>query len=150
MHSNLVEIKLVENGIKPKRTTDGACAYDVYARRVEFLSDTEAKIYLGFKIDTSKLSSVTNMDWGSLLMPRSGWGTKHKFKLDNTVGLIDTDYRGEVIAFASWNTKPEDLDAGARVAQLAITPFYTGDLVIVPELSSSSRGESGFGSTGHG
>ena len=83
-----------------------------------------------------------------LVFPRSGLGSKG-LRLKNTVGVIDSDYRGELMGFIE-NTgdKEIELEAGSRIAQLVVVPCLFGDIQFVNELRSTDRGEKGFGSTG--
>jgi len=65
----------------------------------------------------------------------------------NTIGLIDMDYRGEVILKIKWDKKPTELCRGARVGQMVLVPCLTDELNIVEQLPMTHRGEGGFGST---
>lgn len=88
--------------------------------------------------------------WVGLLLPRSGLGTKFKIRLDNTVGVIDSDYIGWIQAFIT-NTGHETAFLGDydRVCQLVIVPHYEfKGFNIVKELPDTERGSSGFGSSG--
>lgn len=84
-----------------------------------------------------------------LVFPRSGPATKFGITLSNSVGVIDSGYRGEIGA-SLINTSDETvtLDAGTRVCQLVVMPYVPCDLVPVDELSETERGADGFGSTG--
>lgn len=84
-----------------------------------------------------------------LVFPRSGLATKFGITLSNSVGVIDSGYRGEIGA-SLINTSDETttLDAGTRVCQLVVMPYVPCELVAVNELSESERGANGFGSTG--
>lgn len=84
-----------------------------------------------------------------LVFPRSGLATKFGITLSNSVGVIDSGYRGEIGA-SLINTSDETitLDAGTRVCQLVVMPFVPCELVPVEELSETERGTAGFGSTG--
>lgn len=84
-----------------------------------------------------------------LVFPRSGLATKHGITLSNSVGVIDSGYRGEIGA-SLINTSNETitLDAGTRVCQLVVMPYVPCVLMSVEELSESERGADGFGSTG--
>lgn len=87
-----------------------------------------------------------------LVVPRSSTGSKQGFKLRNTVGIIDADYRGEIFLAVEPGALKQDAKAflGQRVAQLIIQPYYRADLIRVgPEgLGATARGDGGFGSTG--
>ena len=84
-----------------------------------------------------------------LVFPRSGLATKFGITLSNSVGVIDSGYRGEIGA-SLINTSDETttLDDGTRVCQLVVMPYVPCELVAVDELSESERGANGFGSTG--
>lgn len=84
-----------------------------------------------------------------LVFPRSGLAAKHGVTLSNSVGVIDSGYRGEIAA-ALVNTGDEavTLPAGTRVCQLVVMPYVPCELVPVDELSGTERGTDGFGSTG--
>lgn len=84
-----------------------------------------------------------------LVFPRSGLASKFGITLSNSVGVIDSGYRGEIGA-SLVNTSGETaaLDAGTRVCQLVVIPYVPCELVAVDELSATERGACGFGSTG--
>lgn len=84
----------------------------------------------------------------ALLLPRSGAGAKHGLALNNTVGVIDADYRGEWKAcLRVKNTLPLSWEAGERLLQFVIVPVTTPELQVVESLETTERGEGGFGST---
>jgi dUTP pyrophosphatase len=84
-----------------------------------------------------------------LIFARSGLATKRGLAPANKVGVIDADYRGEVmVALHNHSEIPAEVAAGERVAQLAIVPFLKAEFEVVDELSDTVRGEGGFGSTG--
>jgi len=151
MSQDQIFIELVEDGQCPKRMSTDASAYDVFAREIEMLSPNSAKIKLGFKIDTRTIiNGDKDVGMAAILMPRSGWGAKHSFRMLNTIGLIDMDYRGEVMMFCEWDTPPQDLLAGASVGQLMIAPVMIIPLTVIDTLSTTERGDGGFGSTSDG
>ena len=82
-------------------------------------------------------------------MPRSGLGHKHGIVLGNLVGLIDSDYQGQLLV-SCWNRSKEPflLNPMERLAQLVIVPVVQADFHVVDEFTESERGEGGFGSTG--
>ena len=85
----------------------------------------------------------------AFLYARSGLGVKHGICLSNGVGVIDSDYRGEVCAgLCNVSDKPYVIEPNERVAQMVIAPVFTPDIVEVDELSDTKRGAGGFGSTG--
>jgi dUTP pyrophosphatase len=88
--------------------------------------------------------------YAAIVLPRSGLGAKHGIVLGNLVGLIDSDYQGQVMVSvwnrgkASFTIQPLD-----RIAQLVIVPVMQVELEVVEEFAESRRGSGGFGSTGH-
>ena len=83
------------------------------------------------------------------IYPRSGLGFKYRFQLDNSVGVIDSDYRGEImVALYNQGTVSQTVLPGERVAQLVLTPYVSADFVESETLSDTVRGQGGFGSTG--
>jgi len=87
----------------------------------------------------------------ALVLPRSGLGHKHGIVLGNLVGLIDSDYQGQVMV-SLWNRSahPFTLEPMERIAQLVVVPVLQVGLNIVEEFAASERGAGGFGSTGSG
>ena len=84
-----------------------------------------------------------------LVYARSGMATKRGLAPANKVGVIDCDYRGEVmVALHNHSNEEQTVARGERIAQLVITPYVTANFEEVDELSSTERGEGGFGSTG--
>lgn len=83
------------------------------------------------------------------ILPRSGLGHKHGIVLGNLVGLIDSDYQGELMV-SCWNRGNTSfvIEAGERIAQLVLLPVIQADFNIVDEFEVSDRGTGGFGSTG--
>ena len=80
---------------------------------------------------------------------RSGMASKRGLAPANKVGVIDSDYRGEVmVALHNHGTEPQTIEHGDRVAQMVFLPYYAADFVLCDELSETVRGEGGFGSTG--
>lgn len=84
-----------------------------------------------------------------LVFPRSGLASKHGITLSNSVGVIDSGYRGEIGAtLLNQSDETTTLDAGTRVCQLIVMPFVPCELVPCEELTETERGAAGFGSTG--
>ncbi len=83
------------------------------------------------------------------ILPRSGLGHKHGIVLGNLVGLIDSDYQGEILV-SCWNrgTAPFDIEPGLRLAQLVIVPVVQVEFDVVEGFATSQRGAGGFGHTG--
>ena len=87
--------------------------------------------------------------YAALILPRSGLGHKHGIVLGNLVGLIDSDYQGE-LKISAWNRSdtPFVLQPMERLAQLVIVPVVQAQFQVVPDFPPSERGEGGYGSTG--
>ncbi|MFD1007899.1 dUTP diphosphatase [Oceanisphaera ostreae] len=83
------------------------------------------------------------------ILPRSGLGHKHGIVLGNLVGLIDSDYQGQLMV-SCWNrgSTPFTIEPGERIAQLVILPVVQAQFTLVNEFNHSERGEGGFGSSG--
>jgi dUTP pyrophosphatase len=89
--------------------------------------------------------------YAALILPRSGLGHKHGIVLGNLVGLIDSDYQGE-LKISAWNRSntPFVLQPMERLAQLVIVPVMQAQFNVVDSFEASARGEGGYGSTGRG
>ena len=85
----------------------------------------------------------------AVLLPRSGLGHKHGIVLGNLVGLIDSDYQGQVMV-SCWNRgqAPFTVEPGERIAQMVVVPVVQVELAVVEEFAASDRGTGGFGSSG--
>ena len=92
---------------------------------------------------------IDNPDYAAFILPRSGLGHKHGIVLGNLVGLIDSDYQGEIMV-SLWTRSDEKftVEPGARIAQMVFLPVMNPNFSIVKEFSSSERGDKGFGSSG--
>lgn len=138
--------KLHENFKMPVRSTTGSGAYDLYmpvAGHIHKNTSNPVKVPLGF-------SSEIPHDHVGLILPRSGLGVKNGLELFNTCGVIDSDYRGEWFAFLSCkNNFSLTWEEGDRVLQLLILKLPDVELREIKEISDSSRGSGGFGSTGN-
>ena len=86
----------------------------------------------------------------ALILPRSGLGHKHGIVLGNLVGLIDSDYQGQLLV-SCWNrsAQPFTVSPGERIAQLVVVPVVQVQLQIVEDFAASARGAGGFGHSGH-
>ncbi len=92
---------------------------------------------------------LSDPGYAALILPRSGLGHKHGIVLGNLVGLIDSDYQGQLMVSA-WNRSPVSftIDPMERIAQLVIVPVVQASFNLVNHFPASQRGESGYGSTG--
>jgi len=126
----------------PTKGTPKSAGYDLYALENVFVPGGSTAI-----INTGVCVEIPDEHFG-LLCPRSSTGRKG-FSLINTIGIIDSDYRGEIILHMK-NNNPigSTINRGDRVAQLLIVPYISPKINIVDELSETVRGSGGFGSTG--
>ena len=100
-------------------------------------------------IPTGLAIHMEDRDLAAVLLPRSGLGHKHGIVLGNLVGLIDSDYQGQVYV-SCWNRSKEafTIRPGERIAQMVFVPVVRAEFEIVEEFTPSARGEGGFGSSG--
>ena len=100
-------------------------------------------------IPTGLSIALPSPDFVALLYARSGLAIKHGLSPANCVGVIDSDYRGEVVvALRNYGREPYTVEPGERVAQMVITPVVQANVTVVAELDDTARGAGGFGSTG--
>lgn len=100
-------------------------------------------------INTGLSIFISNPGLAAYILPRSGLGHNHGIVLGNLVGLIDSDYQGELM-ISCWNRSDDQfkINVGDRIAQLVIVPVVRAQLKIVNDFVASERGEGGFGSSG--
>ena len=100
-------------------------------------------------IPTGLAIYIEDPGYAAMILPRSGLGHKHGIVLGNLVGLIDSDYQGELMVSA-WNRGNETftIEPGERIAQLIIVPVHQVAFDIVEEFTVTERGDGGFGSSG--
>lgn len=137
--------KVTEDARMPIKGSEHAAAYDVYAHSITSTENGKVKVGLGFKTEIPK-------GYKGILVPRSNL-TKFRWVLNNSYGVIDSDYRGEWMAIFTLIDNNDVNDTfpyavGDRVAQLYFEEVLPVSFEVVPELESSERGEGGFGSTG--
>ncbi len=131
----------------PNYETPGAAGFDLRAMLSEPLVIQPGQVAL---IPSGMAIHLADPGYAALILPRSGLGHKQGLVLGNLVGLIDSDYQGE-LKISAWNRgqAPIELNPGDRIAQLIIVPVVQAQLNIVDAFSDTSqRGEKGFGSTG--
>jgi dUTP pyrophosphatase len=146
-----VRVRIVSPLIKtaiplPAYATDGAAAMDLHACLAEPVvipAGSRGRIPTGIAIELPDPAMV------ALVFPRSGLASKHGISLSNAVGVIDSDYRGEVICLVK-NESDRDftVNPGDRLAQLGFFPVLRVRWEEVAELEDTPRGAGGFGSTG--
>lgn len=140
--------KLRDNARVPKRATNGSAGMDLYACIAQSVTLAPGQLAV---IPTGIAIELPDNTCAAFLYARSGLGVKHGICLSNGVGVVDSDYRGEVcVGLCNVSDKPYVIEPGERVAQMVIAPVLTPEIVEVDELSNTKRGEGGFGSTGRG
>lgn len=132
----------------PSYSTPGSAGMDLRACLDESLNLAPAETSL---IPTGIAIFVADPGYAALILPRSGLGHKHGIVLGNLVGLIDSDYQGELM-ISAWNRGASNftIDPGDRIAQLVVVPVQQVEFSVVSEFSSTDRGAGGFGSSGLG
>ena len=127
----------------PTRAHDTDAGFDLY-------SPIGVNISVGATVTIpTKLAISLPENTVGLIYPRSSLGTKHGIVLANTVGVIDSGYRGEImLVVTNHGDRPYTIHTGDRVAQLIVTPYYAPNVIEVADLEASDRGTGGFGSTG--
>ncbi len=130
----------------PTYASDGSAGLDLRA-----CIDNELKLNPGDTelIPTGIAIYIRDPGLAGLIVPRSGLGHKHGIVLGNLVGLIDSDYQGQLFV-SCWNrgNKAYTIEVGERIAQLVIVPVVQASFNQVSSFESSERGDGGFGSTG--
>ncbi len=130
----------------PAYATEGSAGIDLRAcleASIEILPGETILVPTGMAI------YIEDPSLAAVLLPRSGLGHKHGIVLGNLVGLIDSDYQGQLMV-SCWNRgdKPFTINIGERIAQMVLVPVVQAEFEIVNEFGDSHRGEGGFGSTG--
>lgn len=131
----------------PEYATDGSAGMDLRACVDEPLTIAPGETRL---IPTGFAMHVADPAMAAVVLPRSGLGHKSGIVLGNLVGLIDSDYQGQVYV-SCWNRSatPFEITPGARIAQLVFVPVVQARWEVVSEFDASKRGAGGFGHTGH-
>lgn len=137
--------KLEEKAMLPTYGSAFAAGADLYA-----LADGEVEILPGeTKLIRTGLAMEIPQGYAGLIYARSGLAAKRGLAPANKVGVVDADYRGEVmVALHNHSAIPQTIAAGERIAQLVVTPFLKVDFEEADELEETVRGAGGFGSTG--
>ena len=147
MNTN-VKVLLSRGMTMPAYATDGAAAVDMRAAIDE---GTTVTIQPGERamIPTGMAISLENANVVAILAARSGLAVKSGINLANGIGVIDSDYRGEIcVGLYNSSNVPFTVNRGDRIAQLMFMPVYTAKLIEAASLDETARGAGGFGSTG--
>ena len=144
-----VDVKILDprlHDTPPAYATAGAAGLDLRAaleQPLELAAGATALIPTGMAIH------LADPGYAAMILPRSGLGHKHGIVLGNLVGLIDSDYQGQLMV-SVWNrgSAPYTIQVLERIAQLVIVPVIQAQFRLVDDFATSDRGEGGFGSTG--
>ncbi|WP_303759248.1 dUTP diphosphatase [Alcanivorax jadensis] len=130
----------------PHYATDGSAGLDLRAMVKEPLLLEPGQTEL---LPTGMAIHISDPGYAGMILPRSGLGHKHGIVLGNLVGLIDSDYQGELMV-SCWNrgNQPFTVEPGERIAQLVIVPVMQVQLEQVDNFTNSERGSGGFGHSG--
>jgi dUTP pyrophosphatase len=150
-----IDIKILDRRLRdasgqyaPHYATPGSAGLDLRA-----CIEAPLKIHPGETqlIPTGMAIHLADPGLAAMILPRSGLGHKHGIVLGNLVGLIDSDYQGEIFV-STWNRGKESftLNPLDRLAQLVVLPVLQVGFNVVDDFAASARGAGGFGSTGHG
>lgn len=136
--------KLNDNAHVPTYGSPYAAGADLYSAEAETVIPPHATVFIG-----TGIAMEIPEGYMGLIFARSGLSCKRHLAPANKVGVVDSDYRGEVkVALHNHSNEPQKIDAGERIAQLVITPFLSVNFEEADELDDTVRGEGGFGSTG--
>lgn len=137
--------KLNENAVVPTYGSEFSAGADLYALADEPIVIEAHKTVL---VHTGVAMEIPT-GYVGLVFARSGLATKRALAPANKVGVIDSDYRGEImVALHNHGDEPKTVENAERIAQLVLVPYLTAEFDEVDELSDTVRGEGGFGSTG--
>ncbi len=145
------QVKLLDNRLgneipMPHYGTEGSAGLDLRACLESAITIEPGQTKL---IPTGMAVYIEDPALAAMILPRSGLGHKHGIVLGNLVGLIDSDYQGELMV-SCWNRghEPFTMEVGERIAQMVIVPVVQAEFDLVEAFTETERGEGGFGSTG--
>lgn len=146
-----VQLKILDTRIGnefplPRYATDGSAGLDLIACLDEHLGVEPGETHL---VPTGIAIHMRDPQLAAVLLPRSGLGHKHGIVLGNLVGLIDSDYQGQVLV-SCWNRGKARfvIEPGDRIAQMVFLPVVRAEFEIVEQFDESGRGAGGFGHSG--
>ena len=145
-----IDVRILDPRLRdnpPHYATPGSAGLDLRA-----CIEAPVKIHPGetMLVPTGIAIHLADSGLAAMILPRSGLGHKHGIVLGNLVGLIDSDYQGEIMV-STWNRGQDSftLNPLDRLAQLVVVPILQVAFNVVDEFDASARGDGGFGSTGH-
>ena len=144
-----VDVKIIDarlHALMPAYATPGSAGLDL---RACLESPLVLEPNAWQLVPTGMALHLADPNFAALILPRSGLGHKHGIVLGNLVGLIDSDYQGQLMVSA-WNRSPSSftIEPMERIAQLVIVPVVQAQFNLVDSFVASARGEGGYGSTG--
>jgi len=142
----ILDARLGDEISLPHYATDGSAGIDLRACLDKPLSIAPGETHL---IPTGMAIHMSDATLAAVILPRSGLGHKHGIVLGNLVGLIDSDYQGQIFV-SCWNRGSDTfvVEIGERIAQMVFVPVVQANFEIVDEFEESDRGEGGFGHSG--
>ncbi|UPQ83194.1 dUTP diphosphatase [Pseudomonas knackmussii] len=146
LQAKILDPRLGEDFPLPTYATSGSAGLDL---RAMLQADTILEPGQTLLIPTGLSIHIADPNLAALVLPRSGLGHKHGIVLGNLVGLIDSDYQGELMV-SCWNRGQSSFNiaVGERIAQLILVPVIQAQFELVSEFDSSDRGAGGFGHSG--
>ena len=142
----ILDSRLGEDFPIPDYATEGSAGIDLRACLDETLTIRPGQTRL---IPTGIAVHMGDPEMAAVILPRSGLGHKHGIVLGNLVGLIDSDYQGQIFV-SCWNRSADDfeIEVGERIAQLVFVPVVRARFQVVEDFEESRRGAGGFGHSG--
>ena len=146
LQARILDPRLGQQWPLPHYATDGSAGLDLRAMLTEPLPLEPGQTQL---LPTGLAIHIADPALAAMILPRSGLGHKHGIVLGNLVGLIDSDYQGELMV-SCWNRGHQafTIEPGERIAQMVLVPVVQAQLEIVSDFDNSQRGAGGFGHTG--
>lgn len=146
LQAKILDHRLGQEWPLPHYATEGSAGLDLRALLQEPLTLQPGQTEL---IPTGLAIHIDDPGLAAMILPRSGLGHKHGIVLGNLVGLIDSDYQGQLMV-SCWNRSAQafTMTPGERIAQLILVPVLQAQLEVVDEFEDSARGVGGFGHTG--
>ncbi|TCK06185.1 dUTP diphosphatase [Marinobacterium mangrovicola] len=151
MNKRKLQVKILDDRIGgqfplPAYATDGSAGLDLRACLDDAITLEPGQTEL---IPTGLAIHIEDPNLCAMILPRSGLGHKHGIVLGNLVGLIDSDYQGQLFV-SCWNrgNTTFSVEPGERIAQMVLVPVVQADFEVVEEFTDTDRGDGGFGSSG--
>ncbi|MEG0229878.1 MAG: dUTP diphosphatase [Oscillospiraceae bacterium] len=142
-----LKVKILNEKINiPEKATRGSACFDLQASINEPIIINPGNI---IKVPTGIAIGINNKKYAAFVFGRSGLGVNHGITLSNSVGVIDSDYSGEIcVGLCNVSNNPYTINPLDRIAQLCVMPVFCGSIITTQSLKTTTRGEKGFGSSG--